>query len=102
MATSQDFHNWVPGDAINPDYLMTALRVSRPHLLGVSDGSIHQTIYQRIAEGFRLLLPPKELQDCFAGRLAKIRDLEALTDEAVGKSTLLRESLAERAFRGAL
>ncbi len=57
MATSQDFHNWVPGSGINPVYLLHALRRSRSHLISLSDGSTHKTIYQRLAERFRVLLP---------------------------------------------
>lgn len=102
MATSQDFHNWVPGDAVNPDYLMSSLRASRPHLLRVSDGSIHQTIYQRVAEGFRLLLPPRELQDLFAFRLSSITELASRLEQAEAQARALREALAARLFLGAM
>lgn len=66
MATSQDFHNWVPGNRLDPDFLMAALRYSRAHLLASSDGSTHRTIYQRVAEGFWVLMPPIGTQRRFA------------------------------------
>ncbi len=102
MATSQDFHNWVPGPELNPEYLMSALRVSRQHLLAASDGSIHKTIYQRVAESFRVLLPPRELQDDFARRLAM---LDAVRHRMLAAQTCLMStsrSLADRAFAGEL
>ncbi|WP_158070578.1 restriction endonuclease subunit S [Mycobacterium sp. NS-7484] len=102
MATSQDFHNWIPGADLDSDYLMAALRASRLHLLGSSDGSIHKTIYQRVAERFAILLPPIKLQREFTQRLAEVsrfdgnQKLRSTLDES------LFTSLQSRAFRGEL
>lgn len=102
MATSQDFHNWIPGENLNADYLMTALRVSRPHLQGASDGSTHKTIYQRVAASFRILLPPRALQDSFATRLSLSARLRARADDMQVHSGLLFHALTARAFAGKL
>lgn len=102
MATSQDFHNWIPGPSLCPDYLMTALRVSRPHLLGSSDGSTHKTIYQRVAAGFNVLHPPIEIQRAFSDRVAAINGFrKQLIYNQVAVDRLFA-SLQSRAFSGQL
>lgn len=102
MATSQDFHNWVPKPDLNPEYLMAALRVSRSHLLGATDGSTHKTIYQRTAKTFRVLLPPRDLQDQFAARVERVNAERALVQRALDADNELFASLQARAFRGEL
>jgi type I restriction enzyme S subunit len=102
MATSQDFHNWVPGSDLNSEYLMAALRVSRPHLLGVTDGSTHKTVYQRIAKTFRILLPPRDLQDAFAARVKRVRAQRQLVQRTSDSDSELFTSLQARAFKGEL
>lgn len=102
MATSQDFVNWICGDNLHPIYLMHALIVSRAHLRALSDGSTHKTIYMRIAERFRILLPPFSLQREFASRVKLLDEQEANYRASRGGLDLLFESLQYRAFRGEL
>jgi type I restriction enzyme S subunit len=102
MTTSQDFHNWVPGPLLHSDYLMAALRLSRFHLLGNSDGSTHKTIYQRVAERFRVLLPPMDLQRKFAGRLERVHVQRDVALRALTAENELFTSLQSRAFLGQL
>lgn len=102
MATSQDFHNWVPGPALNSEYLMAALRSSRSHLLSATDGSTHKTIYQRTAKQFRVLLPPRDVQDRFANWVEHINTQRALVQRALDADDELFASLQARAFRGEL
>lgn len=102
MATSQDFHNWVPGPALNSRYLMDALRNSRTHLLGSSDGSIHKTIYQRVAERFRVLLPPIDIQRSYATKVRAVDDRRDAIRRALAHDDELFTSLQARAFRGEL
>ena len=102
MATSQDFHNWVPSNRLDSDYLMAALRYSREHLLGVSNGSTHQTIYQRAAQGFRVLMPPMSLQRHF-GAVSQALDLQrAAAQRSLTSLDELFASLQSRAFWGRL
>ena len=42
---------------LDPTYLMWALIMSRQRLLALSSGSTHRTIYMRVVEQFRVLLP---------------------------------------------
>jgi type I restriction enzyme S subunit len=102
MATSQDFHNWTPGPSLDADYLMAALRVSRPHLLGSSDGSTHKTIYQRVAERFNILLPPIELQRRFSRVVSSTDGLRDHSHQRLSLINELFDSLRCRAFSGQL
>jgi type I restriction enzyme S subunit len=102
MATSQDFHNWIPGPTLDPDYLMAALRTSRPHLLGSSDGSIHQTIYQRVAAGFKILMPPLKLQREFSQKLAAVDRLVDNQTFGLDLTESLFSAIQSRAFSGQL
>lgn len=102
MATSQDFHNWVPGPGLDGEYLMSALRYSRRHLLSVSDGSIHRTIYQRTAQTFRVLLPPLDLQHEFTEQAKAVTAQRVAVQRALATDDELFASLQSRAFRGEL
>ncbi|MEX1909445.1 restriction endonuclease subunit S [Janibacter sp. Y6] len=102
MATSQDFHNWVPGPRLHPEYLMAALRSSRNHLIAGSDGSTHRTIYQRAAQKFHILLPSRETQNEIAVFSKCLREQRTQAQQSVAAHDELFASLQARAFRGEL
>lgn len=102
MATSQDFVNWVCGPDLNPTYLLHAFLASRNSLRKISDGSTHKTIYFPTVERFRVLIPPRELQDEFVRRVGRINPTHAAADSSVTCLTDLAHSLQERAFSGRL
>jgi type I restriction enzyme S subunit len=102
MATSQDFMNWVCGPRLDPTYLMWALVMSRHRLLALSSGSTHRTIYMRVVDQFRVLLPSIELQREFARRVAKVEVSKAAMRAALSELDALFGSLQYRAFRGQL
>jgi type I restriction enzyme S subunit len=102
MATSQDFHNWIPKSELTSVYLLHALRRSRIHLIGLSDGSIHKTIYQRLAQQFRLLLPPLSVQNDFVAKIEAVDTWAQKLGVNSQMSDELFESLQSRAFRGEL
>lgn len=102
MATSQDFMNWVCGPLVVPIYLMWALITSRPRLLALSTGSTHRTIYMRVVEQFRVLLPPIEAQREFARRVATIGRNQTAQLASLLTQDALFTSLQHRAFRGEL
>jgi type I restriction enzyme S subunit len=102
MATSQDFMNWVCGPRLDPIYLMWSLILSRNRLLALSSGSTHRTIYMRVVEQFRLLLPPVELQREFAKRVAQVDALRKKMRATVPELDGLFAALQHRAFSGDL
>jgi type I restriction enzyme S subunit len=102
MATSQDFVNWVCGPRLDPMYLMWALLGARRRLQALSSGSTHKTIYVRVVEQFRGLIPPIALQREFARRVSLIDGLRMHSRTALSELDALFTSVQSRAFRGEL
>lgn len=100
MATSQDFVNWICGPRLDPTYLMYALIAARRRLRALSSGSTHKTIYVRVVEQFRVLIPPMELQLTFARRIAGVERLKTAQRASITKLDDLFVSLQHRAFSG--
>lgn len=102
MTTSQDFVNWVCGPKLDPTYLLHALLASRNALRNISDGSTHKTIYFPTVERFRVLVPPRDLQERFVNRVRVIRPAESTAEASASTLAELAQSLEQRAFAGAL
>jgi hypothetical protein len=102
LATSQDFVNWICGDRVDPVYLMEALRASREPLRGLSSGSTHKTIYMRVVEQFRIVVPPIDGQREFVRRIRAIKRLQESMKQSLDQLDALFASLQHRAFRGEL
>ncbi|RWM88946.1 MAG: restriction endonuclease subunit S [Mesorhizobium sp.] len=62
MATSQDFWNWVCGPKLSPEYLLLLFRSMTQKFEESTSGSTHKTIYQGIASGLEICVPPIEEQ----------------------------------------
>lgn len=62
MATSQDFANWVCGDALDPEFLMHALIRARKELRDLATGATHKTIYMPTLESFHVCAPDIDAQ----------------------------------------
>lgn len=62
MATSQDFANWVCGDALAPEFLMHALIRARKELRDLATGATHKTIYMPTLESFHVCAPDIDAQ----------------------------------------
>jgi len=88
MATSQDFWNWICGQKLTPEYLLLLFRSMRQKFEGIMSGSTHQTIYQGVAAGLEICLPPRAEQEAIA---SYVRDRATEIDTVVEK---IRESIA--------
>lgn len=73
MATSQDFVNWVCGDALDHDFLKYLFVAEDEDLLRFASGSVHQTIYFPEVKAFHICHPP----------VGEQRRIVALLDEAL-------------------
>lgn len=82
MATSQDFWNWIPGSALDAEYLMWTFRAMRSEFQSLMIGSTHKTIYQPTAAAFRIPVPPMSEQRRIAAYLdEQTEKIDALTEE---------------------
>lgn len=86
MATSQDFANWVCGDALDPEFLMHALIRSRQELRELATGATHKTIYMPTLESFHLCAPGIAEQRRIAARLkAQLAEADAIHQAAAAQ-----------------
>jgi type I restriction enzyme S subunit len=74
MATSQDFVNWVCGDALNPDFLKYALLSETRALRMFAVGSVHPTIYFPEVKAMHLAAPSRREQDRIVSVLQPLDD----------------------------
>jgi type I restriction enzyme S subunit len=95
MATSQDFVNWVCGDAIDYRFLKYILLAEHDSLLRFASGTTHQTIYFPEAKAFHVCLPLKQEQIRIADVLQSLDDRIALLRET--NATL--EAMAQALFK---
>src|SRR6266566_7551254 len=69
MATNQGFLNFRCGSLLRPLYLAYWLRVNRPYLEKVANGSTYPELYQGDLFEFEIAVPPLETQDQIVGVL---------------------------------
>lgn len=104
MATSQDFANWVCGDALEPEFLMHALIRSRDELRSLASGATHKTIYMPTLQSFHLCLPDRaEQQRIVAGLKQRLMAVEGMRAALQGQLTdleALPARLLAQAFDG--
>ncbi len=93
MATSQDFVNWVPTEAVASDWLRLVFTAEKPAFERFSKGAVHQTIYYPEWLSMHVMVPPLAEQRRI---VAKVDQLMALVDE------LERLEKQERASAAAL
>ncbi len=105
MATSQDFVNWVPTEAITSPYLALVLRAEKPAMKRFSKGAVHQTIYYPEWLAMHISLPPLAEQHRI---VAKVDELMALCDrlkadlaESRARQARLSATLIESALQAA-
>ena len=106
MATSQDFVNWVCGDALLPEFLMFLLLAQGEEFRRFSSGSVHQTIYYPEVKAFNICHPPVSVQQeicislkCIAQESTKLVNS---FDAKLQDLDTLRQSLLQSAFAGEL
>ncbi|WP_456708564.1 restriction endonuclease subunit S [Bradyrhizobium sp. USDA 4452] len=86
MATSQDFANWVCGNALDPEFLMDALIRSRAELRELATGATHKTIYMPTLESFHVCAPEPNEQRLIVKALKK-----QLVEADTIRSTLIQQ-----------
>ena len=102
MATSQDFANWVCGDALEPEFLMHALIRSRQELRAIATGATHHTIYMPALGSFHLCLPDRPAQQRIIAslkqQLAAIEQMRTAAQAQLADIEALPARLLAQAF----
>lgn len=106
MATSQDFVNWVPTEAVTSAWLRLVFGADRDALRRFGKGTTHKTIYFPEWLSVHIALPPVEEQieivQQVEAHLSQLEQLEQTTDTALEQAEALRQSILKRAFEGRL
>ncbi len=102
MATSQDFANWVCGDALDPEFLMHALIRSRKELRELATGATHKTIYMPTLQAFHVCVPEPDTQRrivrALKQQLTEAETLRAALDKQQAELVALPQRLLTQAF----
>lgn len=107
MATSQDFVTWTCGAHLEPEFLLSQLRVMRGYLLNyLAMGSTHKTIYFPELEGLVVPIPTVSIQRAVVTDLLRA-DLDRASarrdlSEQVARLTEYKQSLITAAVTGEL
>lgn len=92
MATSQDFWNWICSPRMVPDYLLYLFRAMTQEFAARTMGSTHKTIYQPIAAGLTISVPPIDEQEAIVHFIeSRVGSIDVATDESKKSINLLRE-----------
>ena len=106
MATSQDFVNWICGEAVSPEFLMYLFLAQGEEIRRFASGSVHQTIYFPEVKAFHICHPPRRVQEEICQSLNKIsKDSKRLTSEyehKIAEIDVLKQSILQKAFAGEL
>ncbi|HEX3624207.1 MAG TPA: restriction endonuclease subunit S [Verrucomicrobiae bacterium] len=106
MATSQDFVNWTPTEAVLSGWLKLAFMADKDALVRFGKGAVHTTIYFTEWLSMHIALPPLSEQRRIvkeAERLLAASEMVHLeVQTAVGQAASLRKSLFQRALSGRL
>ncbi len=104
MATSQDFWNWVCLPSLLPEYLLCLFRAMRQEFEAITMGSTHKTIYQPIAAGIMICVPPFDEQHEIAAHVdaetGRIDSLVEKVEQSIEGLRELRTALISAAVTG--
>ncbi len=104
MATSQDFVNWIPTQAVTSDWLRIVFLADREALIRFGKGSVHKTIYFPEWLSVYIAVPPVEEQKWTAAdvdrRLSIAERLEATLDIELLRAGRVRKAILASAFSG--
>jgi type I restriction enzyme S subunit len=106
MAVTQDFMTWTCSPLILPEYLLHALRASRPEIMQMVQGSTHKTIYMPDLMNLKVPLPPMDVQrrvvDELQPRIEARRRVRPQGESLRAALTAYRDSLIHEAVTGKL
>lgn len=100
VTINQDMKALIPTAAINPIFLLWALRVSQEWLLGKIDSAAHGTkkLDTKRLEALPIPVPPLALQHAFATRATNLQAIATLQTSATAQAQATFDALLHRAF----
>ena len=102
MATSQDFVNWVPTEALAPEWLQLVMMAERPAIPRFSKGAVHQTIYYPAWLAMHVALPPLAEQHRIVAEIDALMALCDRMEAGLAAADATRSRLLESLLHAAL
>jgi type I restriction enzyme S subunit len=106
MATSQDFVNWVPSEAVTSGWLRVVFMADREALQRFGKGSVHKTIYFPEWLSTYVAVPPVEEQAAIVveveQQLTAIDATATYIAASLRRAASMRQSILKEAFAGRL
>lgn len=106
MATSQDFVNWVPTEAVTSDWLRLVFGADREALRRFGKGTTHTTIYFPEWLSVHVALPPvdeqREIVRLMDAYFREMEQVERTIEYGCGRDSILRQAILKRSFEGRL
>jgi type I restriction enzyme, S subunit len=104
MATSQDFVNWVCGEALVPEFLSYCLLAEGDHIREFGRGTTHTTIYFPEVKAIHITLPSvaeqKEIVRLLDASVGKLIGMESYVSVDRDRVASLEQAILSRAFSG--
>jgi len=102
MVVNQQLHTFQCSKEINPLFLMFSISYQKPYMYKMASTTTVAYMNKTTANNTPTILPPIELQNQFAKRIAAIEAQKAQVQTTLANSNNLFDSLLQKAFKGAL
>lgn len=102
VAFNQQINSVTPFDGVNPYFLYSLIKLSKPAIQSLSSGGMKGIVNKKQLEELSLICPPKELQDQFAPQVTETFNVKTDLVAAQQEVERLVRSLLALAFTGEL
>ncbi|HTN69038.1 MAG TPA: restriction endonuclease subunit S [Dysgonamonadaceae bacterium] len=102
MVVNQQLHTFQCSEKINNVFLMYNLSFQKPYMYKMASSTTVPYMNKTISNGIPTILPPIELQNQFAEKIALIEQQKALAKQELQESEDLFNCLLQKAFKGEL
>ena len=104
LIASTGFYVCRVNEQLNSKFLFEVLKSDSVtnHFVGITAGANYPAVKSSDISKFQVVLPPIELQNQFAERVALIEEQKAIAQKSLEKSEALCNSLLQKAFNGGL
>ena len=102
MVVNQQLHAFICGSNLNNVFLMYNLSFQKPYMYKMSSSTTVPYMNKTVCNNTPTIVPPIELQNQFAERVAIIEEQKTIVQKSLEKSERLFNSLLQKAFKGEL
>lgn len=102
VSFNQQINAIEPNSKVRPKYLYYLIRNCKKHIQNHASNGMKRMLTKGEFEKILMILPPLELQNQFAERVAVIEEQKAIAQKSLEQSESLFNSLLQKAFKGEL